>query len=314
MKCAKWLRLLRKRSCAVSTPSANVKAIILKRKKSNNKSSNGRQILKYSEDPALAIPSNHCLPADATHNPDCGTGRSLSELQKKMQDKLYGAQFRQLNETMYKTTGRQSYQTFAEDPTLFDLYHRGFRSQVQKWPTNPLEMIIEALQGDMFGLIPLDCLDDDGKPPMLRIGDFGCGDGELGMRLRQHEVFSFDLVSKSPHIVACDMSQVPLPDKVLDVSVFCLALMGINFLDFLREARRVTKVYGCLIVAEVRSRIEEPRRFLRTFTALGFDLRHKDIRNSHFVLYVFQRMDRRVDEAKLQTLAPRLLPCLYKKR
>eukprot|EP00736_Rhodelphis_marinus_P013449 Rmarinus@m.7080 len=95
---------------------------------------------------------------------------------------------------------------------------------------------------------------------------------------------------------------------------FCLALMGINFLDFLREARRVTKVYGCLIVAEVRSRIEEPRRFLRTFTALGFDLRHKDIRNSHFVLYVFQRMDRRVDEAKLQTLAPRLLPCLYKKR
>ena len=40
-------------------------------------------------------------------------------------------------------------------------------------------------------------------------------------------------------IVLC--FQVPLEDKAVDVSVFCLSLMGTNLVDFVLEAHRITK-------------------------------------------------------------------------
>jgi len=42
----------------------------------------------------------------------------------------------------------------------------------------------------------------------------------------------------------------------VDAVVLCLALMGTNYAEFLREAHRILKMEGTLLVAEVRSRIE----------------------------------------------------------
>jgi ribosomal RNA-processing protein 8 len=40
--------------------------------------------------------------------------------------------------------------------------------------------------------------------------------------------------------------QVPLPDGALDVAVYCLSLMGTNYLDFVREGVRTLKAgYAC---------------------------------------------------------------------
>jgi ribosomal RNA-processing protein 8 len=70
-------------------------------------------------------------------------------------------------------------------------------------------------------------------------------------------VHSFDLVANgNPLITACDMSKVPLPNQSVDLGVFCLALMGTNVADFIREAHRVLRPNGILKVAEVRSRFE----------------------------------------------------------
>ena len=70
------------------------------------------------------------------------------------------------------------------------------------------------------------------------------------------KVHSFDLVSPNKFVTACDMSNVPLEDKSVDVCVFCLSLMGTNLADFIREAHRVLKNDGRVKIAEVRSRIE----------------------------------------------------------
>lgn len=71
------------------------------------------------------------------------------------------------------------------------------------------------------------------------------------------EVHSFDLVSNgNPLVTACDMANVPLPVSSVDVGVFCLALMGTNIADFIREAHRVLRPDGILKIAEVRSRFE----------------------------------------------------------
>eukprot|EP00980_Cylindrotheca_fusiformis_P020822 scaffold7815_cov62-Cylindrotheca_fusiformis.AAC.1 len=95
------------------------------------------------------------------------------------------------------------------------------------------------------------------------VADFGCGDAQLAKDLLkvnnnkdQCQVYSFDLVSQNELVTACDMAHVPLENKSVDVVVFCLALMGTNLADFIREAHRVLKDNGRVHIAEVRSRIE----------------------------------------------------------
>lgn len=74
------------------------------------------------------------------------------------------------------------------------------------------------------------------------VADFGCGEALLAKTLEDtHTVHSFDLVAVNSHVVACDMAHVPLPDACVDVSVFCLSLMGTNFADYVIEANRVLK-------------------------------------------------------------------------
>jgi ribosomal RNA-processing protein 8 len=48
-----------------------------------------------------------------------------------------------------------------------------------------------------------------------------------------------------------------LISKSLDVGIFCLSLMGTNYVDFIREANRVLKKDGKLFVGEAVSRIED---------------------------------------------------------
>ncbi len=46
-----------------------------------------------------------------------------------------------------------------------------------------------------------------------------------------------------------DISKLPLKNSTMDVAVFCLALMGVNYLDFLIETGRVLNQGGTLIIA-----------------------------------------------------------------
>lgn len=58
----------------------------------------------------------------------------------------------------------------------------------------------------------------------------------------------FDLVSKEDFITACDIAHVPLEDGCLDIAIFCLALMGTNWSDFIVESNRCLKQNGMLWV------------------------------------------------------------------
>ena len=70
----------------------------------------------------------------------------LSALQQKFQRKLEGARFRSINEKLYCRKGEDSFQDFQEDPSLFGVYHEGFREQVKSWPVNPLDVIIKWIK------------------------------------------------------------------------------------------------------------------------------------------------------------------------
>jgi len=102
--------------------------------------------------------------------------------------------------------------------------------------------------------------------PVLTVADFGCGEARLSATLSKIysssvSIFSFDLakpVGENASLVTpCDMANVPLASVTVDVAVFCLSLMGTNFWDFIKEADRVLKTGGRLLISEVKSRFQD---------------------------------------------------------
>jgi len=224
--------------------------------------------------------------------------KNLSSLQSKMQDKLEGAQFRWINEQLYTIDGKEALRIFQENPELFEVYHKGYRCQVAKWPVNPLDIIIKYLKSN---------------PSEWVVADFGCGEAKLTCSVPQ-KVHSLDLVAHNEHITVCDMANVPLPDDSVDVVVFCLSLMGTNVVDFLKEARRVLKPSGVVKIVEVKSRFSENLpKFIKLMSQLDFNLENQDNDNRMFVIFTFKL------GTKNKVLPNKLIgfnfkPCQYKKR
>ncbi|KAF4691813.1 25S rRNA (adenine645-N1)-methyltransferase, partial [Perkinsus olseni] len=230
-----------------------------------------------------------------------GAAQSVKAL-KKRTTKLEGAKFRMLNETLYTCTGDDAFKMFQKDPQLFDAYHKGFASQAVDWPTNPLDVAISYLRK---------------HSKLMEIGDFGCGEARLSATLNGVDgrtVHSFDLVARNDSVTACNMADVPLEDGALDVAVFCLALMGVDWPSFVKEAWRCLKPGGVLWVAEVQSRISDSDAFIDAIENCGFKMSSKEVQpRAYFNIYRFNRLKKRAPEDS--HIDPSILTeCVYKKR
>ena len=235
-----------------------------------------------------------------------------SALQKSFLARLSGSRFRELNEELYTTTSKDAFKRFSSKPELYDQYHEGFRTQVEQWPINPVNVIVKWLSSNFQ------------KHEECYVADFGCGDAELAKKLISvthkgkcpFQIHSFDLVASCDLVTACDMSNVPLQAKTIDVAVFCLSLMGTNLADFLREAHRVLKDKGTLKIAEVRSRFESKAKkdelndFIEILETLGFSANKIDKKNTMFVMIECKKNGKKPD-LKLEWSAK---PCIYKRR
>ncbi|KAK4450683.1 ribosomal RNA-processing protein 8 [Podospora aff. communis PSN243] len=206
----------------------------------------------------------------------------LTPLQASMREKLVSARFRHLNETLYTRPSADAFQLFQESPEMFTEYHEGFRRQVDVWPENPVEGYIGDIEARAkVRFAPKNVRHDFANPiasvrllPLPRstrnndlctIADLGCGDAALATRLQPKlnklrvDIKSFDLqTGGSPFITRADIANLPLKDGSVDVAVFCLALMGTNWLDFIEEAYRILRWKGELWIAEIKSRFTNP--------------------------------------------------------
>lgn len=156
------------------------------------------------------------------------------------------------------------------------------------------------------------------RPPNWKVADLGCGDATLAAAVPQ-TVHSFDLVASAPGVIACNMSDLPLPNESIDVSVFCLSLMGTDYGQFLEEAARVLIGTGWLWIAEVQSRFVDAsgrsilEEFIAAVTQMGFILKKRDTSNTHFLILEFQGRKGR-DPGPHELKWPGLRACQYKKR
>ncbi|KAL3057590.1 hypothetical protein OYC64_007954 [Pagothenia borchgrevinki] len=221
-----------------------------------------------------------------------------SSLRSRMEQRLESARFRYINEVLYSTTSGEAKRMFKQDPEAFGIYHRGYTAQVQRWPANPVQAIIAYIQL---------------KPPTLVVADFGCGDCKIASSVK-NKVHSFDLVATCELVTVCDMANVPLPDRSVDIAVFCLSLMGTNLADFLAEANRVLKIGGVLKIAEVASRFENVRNFVTGLASLGFKLLSKESENKNTHFYAFELLKTADAPENIKTFGLQLRPCVYKKR
>jgi ribosomal RNA-processing protein 8 len=224
--------------------------------------------------------------------------KGLTPLQKSMRQKLASARFRHLNEALYTKPSAESLSLFKDDPSMFEDYHRGFAQQVEVWPENPVDSYVSAIlaRGKVKTKDPWkdkkkhdkrgkSTLDANSTPvagtnelkPLPRnmkghatIADLGCGTASLSYRLQPHlpnlnlTFHSFDLSKptgpSAPLVTVADISALPLAANSVDVAVFCLALMGTNWLDFIDEAYRVLRWRGELWISEIKSRFGRVER------------------------------------------------------
>ncbi|KAK4499705.1 hypothetical protein PRZ48_010223 [Zasmidium cellare] len=214
--------------------------------------------------------------------PALPTGAKLTPMQSAMRQKLISARFRHLNQTLYTEPSAKALDLFDQNPEMFEDYHSGFRQQVAVWPENPVDNFISTIQSrgkvrlqsqkkafkDKKRSNPADSNDDHTLPALPRthgtctIADLGCGDARLAHALKstnslqnlQVKVLSYDLHSPSPLVTKADISNLPTADGSVDVAIFCLALMGTNWISFIEEAYRILHWKGELWVSEIKSR------------------------------------------------------------
>ncbi|KAK3678351.1 25S rRNA (adenine645-N1)-methyltransferase [Recurvomyces mirabilis] len=209
----------------------------------------------------------------------------LTPMQAAMRQKLVSARFRHLNQTLYTAPSATALSLFDQNPEMFEDYHAGFRQQVEVWPENPLDNFVATVRtrgavkppryhekkGGKGRAPPAPEVnaEEAGKPTVLPrthgtaiLADLGCGDARLAQTLSDSndlstltlKIHSFDLHSPSPLVTKADIANLPLGDGSIDVAIFCLALMGTNWISFIEEAYRVLHWKGELWIAEIKSR------------------------------------------------------------
>jgi len=156
------------------------------------------------------------------------------EMEKKALHR-YG-DFSAMNQRFNSSKSSTMHDRLEKDPEEFYLYHTLYRKARETWTEIPFQVIAEQIN----------------KRPDWVIGDFGCGEALLSKSVR-NKVYSFDHVAINPSVMACDMSNTGLNPEILDVAVFSLSLMGVNWADYLKEAYRLLRAGGLLKIAEPAS-------------------------------------------------------------
>jgi len=163
--------------------------------------------------------------------------------------------FSTMNARINSSRSSTTHLRFQQNPGQWFLYHTLYREARSTWPEIPFAVFAEWLK----------------RRPDWVVGDFGCGEAELA-RLVPNKVYSFDHVAVNESVIVCDMSATDLAEDTLDVAVFSLSLMGLNYQDYLREAHRLLRYGGWLKVAEPAARWKERNleELLSAIASAGF--------------------------------------------
>lgn len=147
--------------------------------------------------------------------------------------------FSELNKNWSVSNSKTIYQRLKRDKSEWEYYHTLYREKRKDWSEIPYIEISKKIKdrGDWV------------------VADLGCGENLLSKEI-PNTIYSFDYIAIDDSVIECDISKLPLQSNKVDVSVFSLALMGSNYVDYLREGSRILKPYGTMFIAEPKKKWE----------------------------------------------------------
>jgi len=170
--------------------------------------------------------------------------------------------FTRLNNKINNENSDTTHHRILKDPKEWDEYHRKYREARKSWPIIPFDEIIKRISQ---------------LSPRLLIGDFGCGEAKILEKFGAERVSSFDHVAINNKVTPCDIKSVPLSDEAIDIAVFTLSLMGRNWPDYIREAKRCLATNGYLLIAEtsksIKGRLSKLKEVIEQH---GFDIYNEE--------------------------------------
>lgn len=178
--------------------------------------------------------------------------------------------FSHLNARWNNAHSSKTHERLQSNPEEWCYYHTRLQEQERLWQNVPREECIKHLTENL--------------PRGSVIGDFGCGQAQLAIALRDiHTVYSLDHVAINHSVTACDMANSPLDDAILDAAVFSLSLMGVNIRDYIVEAYRTLKPGGQLLIYHP-STGNDLEKFVGGLENFGFaSVQHGLVYKWHFV-------------------------------
>jgi superfamily II DNA or RNA helicase len=147
--------------------------------------------------------------------------------------------FSELNKKWSVSNSKTIQERLKKDKSEWEYYHTLYREKRKEWNEIPYVEISKKLKGREDWLI----------------ADLGCGENLLSKEIN-NKVLSFDYVGIDNSVTECDISNLPLKDNEVDVSVFSLSLMGSNYIDYLKEGYRILKPYGNMFIVEPKKKWE----------------------------------------------------------
>lgn len=134
------------------------------------------------------------------------------------------------------STSEHMHNWFVNNPNEWKEYHKQREVSKSKWDEDPVDVIAKEINDRNDSNI---------------IADMGCGLAKLSTLIKeQNKVISVDHYSEDPNVIKCDMKHTPINDNEADITVFCLSLWGTNYLDYIKEAYRITAKRGFMYIVE----------------------------------------------------------------
>ena len=152
------------------------------------------------------------------------------------------SEFSKLNSVINNSKSENIHERIKQDPQFLIQYHERLDEARKFWSVEPLNVIADKINGLK---IPAQII------MKMVIGDFGCGRARLAELLKENKMYNFDHHDiLNDKIISCDMKKTQLKNESLDIAVFCLSLMGENWPDYVKEAKRCLRRNGMLMIAE----------------------------------------------------------------
>ena len=176
--------------------------------------------------------------------------------------------FSELNKKWSVSNSKTIKERLKKDKSEWNYYHTLYREKRKGWSEIPYIEISKKIKDREDWIV----------------ADLGCGENLLSKEIT-NKVYPFDYVGIDESVIECDISDIPLENNKVDVSVFCLSLMGSNYKEYLKEGYRILKPYGNMFIVEPQKKWENnSERLISELESIG--LKVVDSYTSSRFLYI----------------------------